>query len=121
MDKLVRALYGKFNGIKFDVWKRTAQSVVIMRHAGISDVLEGRPCPEPKLFRPRPSSIRSRPPRAVTRSQAADETDTQSRETPPAEISENVQLDTGGTPVNTAHLLPSSAGSSILPAATSVL
>ena len=76
-----------------------------MRHAGISDILEGRPCPEPELISPRPSSRRSRPSRAVTRSQAADETDTQSGETPPADTAENVQPDAGSTPVDTVHLL----------------
>ena len=95
VDKLVRALNGKFNGLKFDVWKRTAQSVISMRHAGISDILEGRPCPEPELVSPRPSSRRSRPSRAVTRSQAADETDIQSGETPSADTAENVQPDAG--------------------------
>ena len=93
-----------------------------MRDAGISDILEGRPCPEPKhIISPRPSSRRSRPSRAVARSQAADETDTQSGETPRAETAENVQPDAGSTPVDTAHLLPSSSGYSTLPAATSVL
>ena len=121
VDKLVRALYGKFNGLKFDVWKRTAQSVTSMRHAEISDILEGRPCPEPELISPRPSSRRTRPSRAVTRRQATDETDTQSGETPPADTTENVQPDAGSTPVDTAHLLPSSSGYSTLPAATSAL
>ena len=121
VDKLVRALNGKFNGLKFDVWKRTAQSVISMRHAGISDILEGRPCPEPELISPRPSSRRSRLSRAVTRSQAADKTGTQSGETPPADTAENVQPDAGSTPMDTAHLLPSSSGYSTLPAATSVL
>ena len=102
-------------------WKRTAQSVISMRHAGISGILEGRPCPEPKLISPRPSSIRSRPSRAVTRSMAADETDTQSVETPPAETAERVQPDARSTPEDTAHLLPSSSKYSTLPAATSVV
>ena len=122
VDKLVRALNGKFNGLKFNVWKRTAQSVISMRHAGISDILEGRPCPEPKLTSPRPFSRRSRPSRAVTRSEAADVTDTQSGETPPADTAKNVRPDAGSAPVDTAHLLlPSSLGYSTLPAATSVL
>ena len=111
VDKLVRTVNGKFNGLKFDVWKRTAQSVISMRHSGISDNLEGRPCPEPKLIRPRPSSMRSRPSQAATRSQAADETDTQSGENPPAEKAENVQPDAGSTPMDTAKLLPSSTPS----------
>ena len=121
VDRLVRALNGKFNGLKFDVKKRTAQSVISMRHAGISDILEGRPCREPELVSPRPSSRKSRPSRAVTPSQAADETDIQSGETPPADTAENVQPDTGSTPVDTVHLPPSSSGHSTLPAATSVL
>ena len=120
VDKLVRALNGKFKGLKFDVWKRTAQSVISIRRGGISDILEGRPCPEPKQISPRQSSVRSRPSRAVTRSQAADETDTQSGKTPPAGTSENVQPDAWSTSVDTAHLLPSSSGYSTLPAATSV-
>ena len=72
VDKLVRAVNGKFNGHTFDVWERTAQSVISMRHSGISDILEGRLYPEPKLIRPRPSSMGSRPSRVVTCSQAAD-------------------------------------------------
>ena len=121
VDKVVRALNGKFNGLKFDVCKRTAQSVIYVRHAGTSDILGGCPCPEPKLISLRPSSIRSSSSRAVTRSQAADETDTQSGETPPAETADNVQPDAGSTPVDTAHLLPSSSGYCTFPAATSVL
>ena len=70
---------------------------------------------------PRPSYIISRPSRAITRSQVADETDTHSGETPPAETAENVQPDAGSTPVDTAHPLTSSSGYSTLPAATSVL
>ena len=73
VDKPVQALNAKINGLKFDVWKRTAQSVIKLRHAGISDILEGRPCPEPELISPRSSSGRSEPSRAVTRSQADDE------------------------------------------------
>ena len=88
-------------------------------HAQISDILEGRPCPEPKRISPRPSSIRSRPIRYLTRSQAADETDTQSGETPPAETAERVQPYAGSTPVDTAHPLQSSSGYSALPAASS--
>ena len=94
-----------------------------MSHAGISDLLEGRPFPEPELISPRPSYRRSKPSRAVTRSQAADETeqtDAQSGETPPADTAENVQPDAGNTAVDTAHLLSSSSGYSTLPAATSV-
>ena len=120
VDKLVRALNDKFNGLNFDIWKRTDQSVISMRHAGISDALEGCPCPEPKLVGPRPSSIRSRPSRAVTRSQAADKTDTQSRETFPADTAESVQPDAGSTPVDTAHLLPLSPGYCTMPGETSV-
>ena len=106
VDKLVRTRNGNFNGLRFDVWKRTAQSVTSMRHAGISDILEGRPCPEPKLISPRLSSIRCRALRAVTRSQAADETDTQSGVTPLTGTAENVQPDARSTTVDTAHLLP---------------
>ena len=121
VEKLVRALDGKVNGLKFDVWKRTAQSVISMRHTGIIDMLEGRPCPDPKLTNPCPSSIRSRPSRSVTRSQAADETGTQSGDTHLAETAENVQPDVGNTPVDTAHLLSSSSVYFTPPAATSVL
>ena len=85
VDKLVRPLNSKFNGLEMDVWKRTAQFVICMRHAGISDILEGRPPLEPKLISPRSASRRSRPSRGVTRSQAADETDTQCGDTPPAD------------------------------------
>ena len=121
VEKLVRAFNVKFNGLKFDVWKRTAQSEISMRHAGISDILEGRPCPEPELISPCPSSKISRPSRAVTPSQAADETDIHSGETPPANTAENVQPDVGSTRLDTAHLPPSSSGYFTLPAATSVL
>ena len=121
VDKPVRALNGKFNGLKLDVWKRMTQNVISMRHAGIYDILEGSPCPEPKPMSPRPSYIISRPLRAVTRNQAANETYTQSGENPPVETAEDrVQPDAGSTPVDTAYLLPSSLGYSTLPAATSV-
>ena len=92
-----------------------------MRLAGISDILEGRLCPEPELVSPPPSSRRSRPSRAVTRNQAADEADIQSGETPPADTAENVQPDAGSNPADTAHLSPLFSGFCILPAATSVL
>ena len=120
LDKLVKALDGKYNGLKFDVWKRTAQSVICMRHADISDILEWSPCPKPKLISPCPYSKRVRPSRAVTRSQAADETDTQSGKTPSPETAQNVQPDAGITPVDTAHLLPLSSGFSTLLTAKSV-
>ena len=84
-----------------------AQSVISMRHAQMSDILEGRPCPELRLISPSPSSTRSGPSRAVTGSQAAKETDTQSGETPPDKTADNVQLDAGSTPLDTTHLLPS--------------
>ena len=31
-----KAADGKFNGLKYDVWKRTAQSVTCMRHSRVS-------------------------------------------------------------------------------------
>ena len=46
VDKLDRALNGKRNGLKFDVCKHTARSVIMLRHAGISGILEGRHCSE---------------------------------------------------------------------------
>ena len=52
VDKLARAVGGKFTGLKFDVRKRTGRSVISMRHSGISDIPEGRPCPEPECIRP---------------------------------------------------------------------
>ena len=118
MDKLVRALNGKFNGLKCDVWKHTDQSVKSMRHAGISDILEGRLYPEPKQISPLPSSRKNRLSQAVTRSQAADKTCAQSGGTRPTQTAENVQPDAGSKPVDTAHLLPSSSGYSTLTAAT---
>ena len=119
-DKLDRALNGKFSGLKFDVWQHTAQSVTSMCYFGIYDILEGRPYPEPTLIGPRPSPIRSRPLRAVTRSQASDETGTQPGGKPPAETAENVRPNAGSTLVDTAHLPPSTRYPT-LPAATSVL
>ena len=78
-----------------------------MRNSGIFDILEESPCPEPKPIRPRPSPMGSRPSRPVTRSQAANETDTQSGGKHPAETTAgNVQPDAGSTPVDTEHLLP---------------
>ena len=121
VDKLVRAVNGTFNGLKFNVWKRTARSVISSRHSGISVILEGRLCPEPNLISPRPSSVRSRPSRPVTPSQANDETDTQSGGKNLVETAKTVQPDAGSTPVDTAYLLPSSTGYSALPTATSVL
>ena len=125
VDKLVRAVGGKFTGLKYDVWKRTAQSVISMRHSGISDILEGRPCPEPDYIRPRPSSMAQRPTRAVTRSQVADESTTQpaTGETPPADTSATIQLGTGATPpAETEHLPPASStthGADTMPASSS--
>ena len=71
----------------------------IMRHSGISDILERRPCPEPEYNRPRPSMAR-RPTRAVTRIKDVDESSTQSGtgETPPAGTSATTQLGEGATP-----------------------
>ena len=86
MDKLVGAVGGNFNGLEYDVWKRTAQSVISMRHSGVSDVLEGRPCPEPVYIRPRTLFATGRRARAVTRSQIVGESATQigAGEPPPA-------------------------------------
>ena len=68
-----------------------------MRHAGISDIQEGRSCPEPELVGPRPSSRRSTPSRTVNGSQAADGTGIQSGKTPPAGTTGDVQPDAEST------------------------
>ena len=47
VDTLVKAVGGKLNGLRYDVLKRTVLSGINMRHSGVSDILEGRPCPEP--------------------------------------------------------------------------
>lgn len=73
VDKLVRAVGGNFTEIKYDMWEHTRQSVISMRPSGISDILEGRPCPEPDYIHPHASSTRRRRSRAVARSQAVDE------------------------------------------------
>ena len=46
VDKLVRAVGGKFNGFNFDIWRRTAQSVISMRHPEVVYIIEGQKCPE---------------------------------------------------------------------------
>ena len=57
-----------------------------MRHSGISDILEGRPCTKPEHIRPRPS-MAGRPTRAVIYSQDVVELGTESgtEETPPVD------------------------------------
>ena len=77
VDKLINAVGGKFNKFRNDAWKRTAQSIRSMRHSGVSEVLEERPCPQPAYIRPRTNFATSRHTRAVTRSQVVDETATQ--------------------------------------------
>ena len=44
VDKLDKAVGGKFNGTDFDVWYGTAQSVISMQHSCNADILHGRPC-----------------------------------------------------------------------------
>ena len=46
VDKLVRAVGGKFNGLNFDMWRRTAQSVTSMRRPEVAYIFEGQKCPE---------------------------------------------------------------------------
>ena len=46
MDKLVRVVGGKFNGLNCDIWKRTAQSVISMRHLEVAYIIEGQKCPQ---------------------------------------------------------------------------
>ena len=45
VDKLVSAVGGKFNGLKFDAWRRTAQSVISMRHPEVAYIFDGQRCP----------------------------------------------------------------------------
>ena len=58
VDKLVKAIGGKFNGTGFDVWCRTAKSVISLRHPGVSSLIDGRPCPD--AVRRSPAGIISR-------------------------------------------------------------
>ena len=76
VDKVVKSVGGKFNGLMYDIGKRTAQSVISMRHSVVSEILDGRPCSEPVHIRPRTISATSRPTRAVTRNQVVDESAT---------------------------------------------
>ena len=46
VDKLVRAVGGKFNGLSVDIWRRTAQSVIRMRHPEVAHIIKGQKCPE---------------------------------------------------------------------------
>ena len=70
-----------------------------IRSFRVSDILEGRPCPEPEYIRPRASMAR-KPTRTVTLSQHVDESGTQpsTGETPPADTSATTQPVTGATP-----------------------
>ena len=77
VNKLDRAVGGKFNGLKYDVRKRTVQSIIRMCHSAVSDILERRPCPEPVDFLPRTTSAMRRPTRSVTCSQVVDKSTTQ--------------------------------------------
>ena len=53
VDKLVKAVGGKFNGLKFDVWRRTAHSVISMRNPEVAYIIEGQQCPDQVQIRPR--------------------------------------------------------------------
>ena len=84
----------------------------IMRRSGISDILEGRSCPEPEYIRPRPSMARI-PTRAVTRSQDVIESGTQSGtgETPPTDTISTTQPGEGATPFVDPEYSPTSSSS----------
>ena len=83
----------------------------VVRHSGISDILQGRPCPEHEYIHPRPS-MATRPIRAVTCSGDIDESRTQfgTRTIPPAYKSVTTQSGAGATPsVDTGYLPLSSS------------
>ena len=46
VDKLVKAVGGKFNGLNSHIWRRTAQSVISMRHPAVAYIIEEQECPE---------------------------------------------------------------------------
>ena len=67
VDKLVRAVGGKFNGLKFNIWRRTAQSVISMRHPEVAYIIDGQQCPKQMKVQSR-GRIPSRTTPATTRS-----------------------------------------------------
>ena len=50
VDKLVRAVSGKFNDLNFDIWRRTAQSAISRRHPDVAYIIAGQKCPEEIKF-----------------------------------------------------------------------
>ena len=108
VDKLVRAVGGKFNGTGFDLWCRTAKSVMGMRHTGISDILDGRPCPEPIFAQPpRGRSTTRRTSPIGTRHQvslAADADESAQRTASTGDIPSAAQDASGGTGAGASSL-----------------
>ena len=50
VDKLVRAIGSKFNGLNLGIWRRTAQSVISMRHPEVAYILKGKNVPNKLKF-----------------------------------------------------------------------
>ena len=39
VDKLIRAVGSKFNGLNFDIWRKTARSVISMGHPEVAYII----------------------------------------------------------------------------------
>ena len=50
VDKLVRAIGSKINGLNLGIWRRTAQSVISMRHPEVAYILKGKNVPNKLKF-----------------------------------------------------------------------
>ena len=118
VDNLVRAGGGKFNGLNFDVWKRTAQSVISMRHPEVAYIIEGQKCPEQIKTQQRGRTPTRQSP-AITRSQGQQqgtEDDTPARDEDEDQEREPEGEHQGPTPTSSATVRSSQQ----VPATTAV-
>ena len=105
VDKLVRAVGGKFNGLNFDAWRRTAQSVIRMRHPEVAYIIEGQKIPE-QIKTQQPGRTPTRQSPAITRSrgrqQQGTEDDTPARDEGEDQEGEQQREHQGSTPTSSA-------------------
>lgn len=104
VDKMIRSA-GKFDGTGFDEWLDHAKDCFSMRCPGVADIIDGRPCPEAVVRKPR-----GRPKKSAEDQEEVDR-DSTSLDDPPAP-----STDTDITPAAASPPVPTTEGvaSSIL-------
>ena len=118
VDKLVRAVGGKFNGPNFDIWRRTAQSVISMRQPEVAYIIEGQKCSEHIKIQQQ-GRIPTRRSQAITRSRGQQQQGTED-DTAAGDEDEDREGEQQGDQISTPTSSATARSSRQVPATTAV-